>query len=48
MELQKSEAARKTYTPPRLSIYGDIRAITQANDNAGMNDGKGGGVNDKT
>ena len=48
MESQTSEAAKKTYDTPRLLVYGDIRAITQANDNAGMNDGKGGGINDKT
>jgi hypothetical protein len=47
MELQKKEAAKKTYNTPELSVYGDIRAITQGNDMAGQTDNPM-GANDKT
>lgn len=40
---------KQTYQPPRLTVYGDIRAITQnINDNLNMNDAIQGGNNLKT
>lgn len=29
---------RRPYTPPRLAIYGDLRAVTLANISMAMND----------
>ena len=42
-----AENSRKTYRTPRVVVYGDIRAITRANDNKGNND-NGTGSMDKT
>jgi hypothetical protein len=35
--------AKKTYKTPVVSVYGDIREITQAPNPNGMGDGGGGG-----
>lgn len=36
---------KKTYKPPELVVYGDIREITRAlNTRKGTSDGKGGGL----
>lgn len=29
---------RKPYSPPRLTVYGDLRAVTQTNFSMNMND----------
>jgi hypothetical protein len=38
----KPPAKKKTYRPPVLRVYGDIRAITRAVGMTGLNDGGGG------
>ncbi len=47
MELTDKDKTKKPYESPELVTYGDIRMITQTNDNSGMDDG-GMGSTDKT
>ena len=44
----KSESTKKPYETPRLSVYGDIREITQQVQQEGMNSDGGGNTNQKT
>ena len=47
-ETGTKEIDKKPYRSPELTTYGDIRTITQANDNSGNPDGPAGGSMDKT
>lgn len=42
------ELNKKSYQTPQLIEYGDIRTITQTNDNSGPADGPAGGSMDKS
>ena len=45
----KPESTKKPYETPKLSVYGDIREITQTVANKSVNgDGPSGGNTDKT
>lgn len=48
MEPKKNAAEKKVYSEPKLSIYGDVRDLTQTSQNPGaVQDGPGVG-NQKT
>ena len=44
----KSESTKKPYETPKLSVYGDIRTITQQVEPSGHNSDGGGNPNQKT
>lgn len=46
MASESADPQKKIYHPPQLSVYGDIRELTQAVGLSGKNDGGGG--KDKT
>lgn len=39
MNPSSAEPGKKAYHPPTISVYGNIRALTQAVNNTGMADG---------
>ena len=45
--MNDTESNKKSYQTPELTEYGDIRTITQTNDNVGAADGPAGGNMDK-
>ena len=44
----RPESTKKPYEAPKLSVYGDIREITQQVQPEGMNSDGGGNTNQKT
>ena len=45
---QNDRIGRKSYRPPQVEIYGDLRELTQAVNDKSKVDDNGTGMNDKT
>ena len=48
MKPPDAQTGKKNYHSPQFYAYGDIKTITQTNDNSGQADGPPGGNMDKT